>query len=360
MSGQIFISYRREESRWLAGRLYDRLRRNFSRKQIFIDIDAIPYGEDFANVIESKVARSDVVIAVIGNNWLTSKDQNGNRRLDNPEDFVRLEVGGALKRGIRVIPVLVDGASMPNGTDLPDDLKPLVRRNALRVTDTSFDVDCQRLVTAIRRGRKLPLQVVILTVVASILIVGSIWFTVAKFSNRDRGLQGATSVPHVTGQARTPEESAVGTPAQGWRKARGSVDVLPSPGEYISGGKEARFSTPTYQIMVDDSKPGQLDIRTNESSGWEIGLATADGKSFRVGKYDGAQRREFAEPGHPGLSITGPGRGCNEVKGSFDVLQVSYNSAGRLDRFAARLKQFCDDNQNPLEVKINLDLTPEN
>jgi hypothetical protein len=149
MSGQIFISYRREESKWSARSLHDRLCRNFDPKEIFMDIDAIALGEDFVKAIETTVAKCDVLIAIIGNNWLTSKDDHGDRRLDNPEDFVHMEIATALKREIRVIPVLVDGALMPRSTDLPDDLKPLVRRNALRITDASFDGDCRRLVTAI-------------------------------------------------------------------------------------------------------------------------------------------------------------------------------------------------------------------
>jgi len=115
-----------------------------------MDIDTIGLGEDFVKAIETTVAKCDVLIAVIGNNWVTSKDEHGERRLDNPEDFVRMEIGTALKREIRVIPVLVDGASMPRTAELPDDLKPLVRRNALPITDTSFDGDCQRLAAAIR------------------------------------------------------------------------------------------------------------------------------------------------------------------------------------------------------------------
>jgi hypothetical protein len=150
MSGQIFISYRREESRWSARSLHDRLCRGFDPEQIFMDIDAIALGEDFVKAIETTVAKCDVLIAVIGSNWLTTKDDHGDRRLDNPEDFVRMEIGAALKREITVIPVLVDGALMPRSTDLPEDLKPLVRRNGLRITDTSFDGDCQRLAAAIR------------------------------------------------------------------------------------------------------------------------------------------------------------------------------------------------------------------
>src|SRR6201987_226869 len=86
MSGQIFISYRREESRWSARSLRDRLCGDFDPKQIFMDVDAIALGEDFVEVIETTVAKCDALIAVIGNSWLTSKDDHGNRRLDNPED----------------------------------------------------------------------------------------------------------------------------------------------------------------------------------------------------------------------------------------------------------------------------------
>jgi hypothetical protein len=151
MSEQIFISYRREESRWSARSLHGRLCRSFDPEQLFMDIDAIALGEDFVKAIENTVARCEVLVAVIGNNWLTSKDDRGDRRLDNPEDFVRMEIATALKREICVIPVLVDGALMPHPTDLPDDLKPLVRRNALRISDTSFDGDCQRLTAAIEQ-----------------------------------------------------------------------------------------------------------------------------------------------------------------------------------------------------------------
>jgi hypothetical protein len=123
MSGQIFISYRRDESRWLARSLYDRLVARFDRNQLFIDIDAIALGEDFVKAIENKVDEYAVLIAVIDAHWITSADGHGGRRLDNPEDFVRMEIATALRRNIRVISVLVDDALMPQSTDLPDDLK---------------------------------------------------------------------------------------------------------------------------------------------------------------------------------------------------------------------------------------------
>ena len=93
----------------------------------------------------------DVLIAVIGQRWLISSEAEGSRRLDNSDDFVRLEIATALKRNIRVIPVLVDDASMPRASDLPDDLKSLVRRNAVEVSHTRFSTDSERLIDALER-----------------------------------------------------------------------------------------------------------------------------------------------------------------------------------------------------------------
>jgi hypothetical protein len=125
MSGHIFINYRRDDSSSAAGRLYDRLSSHFASNQIFIDVDNLAPGVDFVEAIEQSVGSCDVLIAVIGGRWLISSDEEGRRRLDNPDDFVRIEIATALKRGIRVIPVLVEGALMPRSRDLPDDLKSL-------------------------------------------------------------------------------------------------------------------------------------------------------------------------------------------------------------------------------------------
>ena len=151
MSGQIFISYRREESSAWAGRLSDRLSIHFPSK-IFMDVDSVDLGDDFVKAIERTVGSCDVLIAVIGKGWLNSSDQEGQRRLDNPEDFVRIEIATALKRDIRVIPVLVDGVSMPRSRDLPDDLKALVHRNALQLSHDRFRTDSERLASAVERA----------------------------------------------------------------------------------------------------------------------------------------------------------------------------------------------------------------
>ena len=151
MSGQIFISYRRDDDKYAAGRLYDRLSEHFPKNQIFIDVDNLEPGVDFVEAIEASVGSCDVLIAVIGKRWLISSDEEGKRRLDDPDDFVRLEISTALKRNIRVIPVLVDGALMPRSSELPDDLKLLIRRNALDVSHNRFNADLGHLIAALER-----------------------------------------------------------------------------------------------------------------------------------------------------------------------------------------------------------------
>ncbi len=142
---KIFVSYRRDDGGGHAGRLHADLVRRFGADQIFFDIGDIQAGEDFAEVIEGSVKSCDVLLAIIGKQWLTVMDAGG-RRLDNPQDFVRLEITNALKRNIPVIPVLVQGASIPRPEDLPGELEALARRQVLEVTDSRWDYDVNRLV----------------------------------------------------------------------------------------------------------------------------------------------------------------------------------------------------------------------
>jgi len=150
--GRIFISYRRVDTSHVAGRIYDRLSAYFGEKAIFMDVEAIDGGVDFVKVLENAVQSCDVVITLIGRQWLNIKDKRGERRLDNPEDFVRIEIAAALSRDIRVIPVLVDGVNMPHSTELPENLKPLARRNVLQVIHRSFNADANRLISHLERA----------------------------------------------------------------------------------------------------------------------------------------------------------------------------------------------------------------
>jgi hypothetical protein len=148
--GRIFISYRREETDYPAGWLYDRLDARYAG-QVFKDVDSIELGDDFVEVITAAVGSCDVLLALIGNQWVTIADKDGRRRLDNPDDFVRLEIEAALTRNVRVIPILVGGATMPRAEELPPSLARLVRRNALELSPARFDYDTSRLLKVLDR-----------------------------------------------------------------------------------------------------------------------------------------------------------------------------------------------------------------
>jgi hypothetical protein len=149
--GWIFVSSRRDDAAYPSGWLFDKLAQNFGRDQIFKDIDSIQLGDDFVEVITAAVARCDVLLAIIGRRWLTLSDEGGRRRLDNPSDFVRLEIEAAITRNIRIIPILVDGARMPSAEDLPPSLARLARRQALELSPTHFDFDLSRLLRILDR-----------------------------------------------------------------------------------------------------------------------------------------------------------------------------------------------------------------
>jgi len=148
MSG-IFISYRREDSAPSAGRLCDRLGAQFGADQVFMDVDDIPPGADFAAHIGAKIGACDALLAVIGKQWLTSRNTGGQLRLGDPNDLVSREIALALQRRILVIPVLVEGASMPKAAELRSDLKPLVQRNAMTIGDDDFQADVAKLIKAL-------------------------------------------------------------------------------------------------------------------------------------------------------------------------------------------------------------------
>jgi hypothetical protein len=115
-----------------------------------MDVDAIPLGTNFTKVLHEEVAKCGVLLAVIGPNWLDARDEHGNRRLDNPNDFVRIEIAAALQRNIPVIPILLDGAKIPKADELPEDLKELALRNGMEVRHASFQDDMNRLIRGLK------------------------------------------------------------------------------------------------------------------------------------------------------------------------------------------------------------------
>jgi hypothetical protein len=144
--GRIFVSYRREDTAYPAGWLVDRLTEHFGPGQVFKDVDSIELGDDFVEAISAAVGSCDVLLALIGGEWLTITGDDGRRRLDDPGDFVRVEIEAALRRDVRVIPILVDGAKMPRADQLPPSLVGLQRRQALELSPNRFDYDTSRLV----------------------------------------------------------------------------------------------------------------------------------------------------------------------------------------------------------------------
>jgi TIR domain len=148
---RIFLNYRREDTRGYAGRLYDRLSNRFGEDQIFRDIDAIPPGVDFLEHIDGVVNDCDLMLVLIGESWISVKDARGRRRLDDPHDFVGVEIAAALERDIPVIPVLIQGATMPTQADLPARMQGLARRNALEMSDSHWNDDWEQLTRGIDR-----------------------------------------------------------------------------------------------------------------------------------------------------------------------------------------------------------------
>ena len=154
-----FISYRRDDAAGYAGRLHEALERRLGEDQIFRDIDTLEPGLDFVDAIGSRLRECRVFLAVIGREWLDAKDAAGHRRLEQPHDYVRLEIAGALARpDVRVIPVLIEGATMPAPEALPENIRALARRHAMNLRDDAWDHDVDRLAGVIADVTKSPAE----------------------------------------------------------------------------------------------------------------------------------------------------------------------------------------------------------
>ena len=239
MAGNIFINYRRDETGHVAGRLAQWLARAFGRDKIFVDVDSIPVGFDFVEYLSSQVAACDAMVSIVGSNWSKATDENGRRRLDNPEDFVFLEIAAALARDIPVVPVLVDGARMPKESDLPDSLKPFARRNAIEVRHTNFSGDAEALVKKLREaldhrkptrglferwGRRTLMVGAVVGVVAAALLQlpDDLWKSIPRldhFFHPSTRENTASANPGVEGVRVREEPSQIAAEAEAKRKA---------------------------------------------------------------------------------------------------------------------------------------------
>jgi hypothetical protein len=148
---RIFISYRRSDTKWAAGRLYDRLAAVLGPENVFLDVSNIEPGIDFVQAIKEEVGTCDVLLALIGESWLSAVGDRGKRNIDSTRDLVRVEIAAALERNIRVIPILVDNATLPEEDELPSDVASLVRRNARQLSFESFHGDVDSFIRVLER-----------------------------------------------------------------------------------------------------------------------------------------------------------------------------------------------------------------
>jgi uncharacterized protein len=151
MPSKVFISYRRDDAKWQAREIYRALTQVLPRDCVFMDIDSVPIGIDFADFLEGWVDQCDIMLVLIAAGWADGVDpKTGRPRLENPDDFVRIEVRKGLARGIPVVPILLDGAQLPEAGRLPDDLLRLVRRQAEFIHHRTVDTDVDRLIQKLR------------------------------------------------------------------------------------------------------------------------------------------------------------------------------------------------------------------
>jgi hypothetical protein len=202
---EVFISYRRSDTSDITDRIFDCLRQRLGAESLFMDIDAIDIGVDFRTEISSAVSSCKVLLAVIGTNWLRAADEQGRRRLDNPDDFVRLEIAAALERKIPVIPVLVHGVSMPAVEDLPEPLHELAFRHAIAVRrNPDFPHDIRRLESQLSKMipyRRRLLQIWVATFIVGVAAIGLVvWAIVHHYAKHDEYLDPMIPFPEFAAQ----------------------------------------------------------------------------------------------------------------------------------------------------------------
>jgi hypothetical protein len=189
----IFVSYRRVDSRVYAGRLFDRLTHHFGPERVFMDVeDGIARGEDFPKEIEKAINTATAVVVVIGRQWLSCISLDGKPRLQHPDDWVRGEIRVALKRGVVLLPVLVDGASMPPPEEVPDDIRALTRRQASEISDTRWTYDVGEIIKVLEhvipvqgRDRRWVRRATVAAIILAILVAVLLWKSVAVRQSPD-------------------------------------------------------------------------------------------------------------------------------------------------------------------------------
>ncbi|MBS0448345.1 MAG: toll/interleukin-1 receptor domain-containing protein [Proteobacteria bacterium] len=316
---QIFISYRREDTAGYARAVYDELTARFGSERVFIDVDDIAAGQPFAEIIQRTVGASKVLLVLIGRRWLGERD-DALPRIADPEDFVRIEVATGLASGMRVIPVLLDGAAMPAKWQLPEPLQPLAERNALVVDHSGFAADIERLIAALQevlgvsaRGRRRRVATAA-WILAGLLAAGG--FGVAWWKTLSGGRAGVTSAAVAAAPAAS---DIVGTwqadVTYDWPNARhaerfvfaGDTTALHGSASFLGvprGILEAGFEPGGLHFVTRTGELGGSDTVHRYRARWSAGAAdelrfvmqTEGGSSEHLPVEFVARRAEAAAP----------------------------------------------------------------
>jgi len=261
---KMFISYRRTDSMAYTGRIYDRLVTAFGVKNVFKDVDDIPPGMDFRDVLDKALNASDIVLVIIGPQWLLTTDDYGKRRLLDPQDFVRLEVEAALKRDdVLVIPVLVNNAPMPSAESLPPTLKDLAYRNSIVVrNDPDFNRDINQLIDVIQKRKKPSRTPLMFGLVALVAIIAVLALVVLPSLNQPTATPTPTQVAQVV-ETEEATEAPTATDVPPTAEASPTVEATPEPSATPEATKiSAADLTPT--VLYPDGRP--LQFLYNQSS----------------------------------------------------------------------------------------------
>jgi hypothetical protein len=315
---RLFISYRRDDTAGRAGRLFDMLVSRFGRRNVFQDVAAIAPGADFTEQVANAIAKCDAALVVIGPEWLDLRSPDGTRRLDESDDYVRREVHTALTAGVPVVPVLVGAAELPAAADLPDELRPLVNRQAARLRDETWHQDVDALVRRLEGDeivgtprRRWPLIAGAAAAAVAVVIAGVVWLTRDDGGDGDDDGGGSSSIPGCS----EPDASWTPIPLGGDPSGAGSAGDESFSAVVESGFFQAQDAGRTLIVLrVAFTNDGGVDQYYS--------AATIDGllvNQFPVGPpscYSRLTPAEDTEPGEGALALVG-------WEGEFDLTDAS-------------------------------------
>ncbi|MEC5398752.1 toll/interleukin-1 receptor domain-containing protein [Uliginosibacterium sp. H1] len=337
MSG-IFISYRRADASGWAGRLRDTLSERFGVPHVFMDIETIRPGVDFAKAIDHAVSSSDVLLALIGPGWLQAQDSQGRRRLDDPDDFTRLEIATALRSQRVVIPVLLGGASMPARADLPEDIQGLARLQASEVSDKRWDYDVTQLLAVLEplvrdgKHRRKPLLLGAAVAITAIAAGVGVWLA------GDDGESVINPAPEVvagTGSTPVPAPPPASTPAPAPRPAPQAEPAKPFP-------------------QFDESL-ARADAMVKEAQDWsgQAGKAARDAQASAERAAAAAERFTAQRPQHSGLRAA---RGvASAASGAANSAQTAAADAARASEQVPAQRQVVAASRDLASAQVALD-----